>query len=355
MFVPLSKRHFPLLGAVAVAISLVSFPASASKVSGGVSPDLQVCHTAQACLGWSNTTGGTAIHGDSRYGHGIVGTTHANPNGFGPGSSAVYGRDFTPYGFHNVGVTGISSVGTGVYGHSTEGAGVTGNGNPGVFGDGYSIGNGSWPGVIALGGTPESNCDNGYPCPPAMVMATNFVHGSEVNLFEAVDNEGNVIAYLDDSGNLHLTGQIYTSGSCQTGCLPVHERGGKQVTAYAPRATTQSVEDFGQAQLSQGEGYVRINPDFASTMDGSAPYLVFVTPHGDSRGLYVTGETASGFWVRENGGGRSTMSFDYRIVAKPVDANAPRLPRYEWHNLGRTSLGISMTRLRGLEADQAKP
>jgi hypothetical protein len=49
---------------------------------------------------------------------------------------------------------------------------------------------------------------------------------------------------------------------------------------------------------------------------GDASYHVFITPNGDSKGLYVTAKTATGFEVRESGGGTSSLSFDYRIVAK---------------------------------------
>jgi hypothetical protein len=70
---------------------------------------------------------------------------------------------------------------------------------------------------------------------------------------------------------------------------------------------------------------VRIDPAFANTMDKSATYLVFITPKGDNRGLYVTNESATGFEVRESQGGRSTLAFDYRIVAKPFGEHPTRL------------------------------
>ena len=54
--------------------------------------------------------------------------------------------------------------------------------------------------------------------------------------------------------------------------------------------------------------------------------MVFITPAGDSRGLYVANRTLAGFWVRENQGGRSTLFFDYRIVAHPLHAPNTRLP-----------------------------
>jgi hypothetical protein len=52
---------------------------------------------------------------------------------------------------------------------------------------------------------------------------------------------------------------------------------------------------------------------------------VFLTPNGDSEGLYVAGKTATGFEVREQGGGTSNISFDYRIVAKRRGYESVRL------------------------------
>jgi hypothetical protein len=53
---------------------------------------------------------------------------------------------------------------------------------------------------------------------------------------------------------------------------------------------------------------------------------VFITPLGPTRGsLYVAQRTPSGFYVHENGGGLSTVAFDYRIVGKRfVPTNAPQ-------------------------------
>jgi len=44
-------------------------------------------------------------------------------------------------------------------------------------------------------------------------------------------------------------------------------------------------------------------------------YHVFLTPNGDCRGLYVKQKTAASFEVHELGGGTSSVSLDYRIVA----------------------------------------
>jgi hypothetical protein len=76
------------------------------------------------------------------------------------------------------------------------------------------------------------------------------------------------------------------------------------------------MEDFGTGQLEKGVAVVTIDPTFAETVSETADYHVFITPRGDSKGLYVTNATPTSFEVHESGGGASTLSFDYRIVAK---------------------------------------
>jgi hypothetical protein len=86
------------------------------------------------------------------------------------------------------------------------------------------------------------------------------------------------------------------------------------------------MEDFGEAQLVDGQSYVRLDAAFANVIDGHSSYLVFITPEGDSHGLYVTEKSSAGFAVRENEGGHATIAFSYRIVAKPYGDASPRLP-----------------------------
>jgi hypothetical protein len=45
--------------------------------------------------------------------------------------------------------------------------------------------------------------------------------------------------------------------------------------------------------------------------------------------LCVVERDRGGFTVRENLNGRSSVAFDYRIVAQPHGSRAARLPRYE--------------------------
>jgi hypothetical protein len=80
---------------------------------------------------------------------------------------------------------------------------------------------------------------------------------------------------------------------------------------------------------------VPIDPDFAAVIE-TDDYHVFLTPEGESSGLYVTARTSTTFEVREQADGRSTLSFSYRIAARPKDVEHERLaaieipPTREW-------------------------
>jgi hypothetical protein len=52
---------------------------------------------------------------------------------------------------------------------------------------------------------------------------------------------------------------------------------------------------------------------------------VFITPEGDSNGLYVSAKSPAGFAVRESRAGRSTLAFQYRILARPRGDDSKRL------------------------------
>jgi hypothetical protein len=71
-------------------------------------------------------------------------------------------------------------------------------------------------------------------------------------------------------------------------------------------------------------------------MDNRAAYMVFITPEGDSNGLYVVNKTAAGFEVHENRAGRSTLAFSYRIVAKPFGEHPVRLQMITVSKPGRS-------------------
>jgi hypothetical protein len=85
-------------------------------------------------------------------------------------------------------------------------------------------------------------------------------------------------------------------------------------------------EDFGEARLVKGKAEVKIDPDFAKTVNLKTRYHVFVTPHSTKlSGLAVVSRRPGGFRVEDSGGGSGT--FSYRIIAKRADIRVRRLER----------------------------
>lgn len=145
------------------------------------------------------------------------------------------------------------------------------------------------------------------------------------------------------SGDLYVQGAVYQLCSSNSGSFPVnapkghcyasvypatHTKSstGSDVTTYSSQGSVPTIEDFGEGQLVNGQTNVPLERTFASAIDQRRSYLVFVTPEGDCNGLYVTGKSPSGFVVRELRNGRSTLAFQYRIVARPYGNSFARLP-----------------------------
>ena len=333
------------------------------------------------------STSGAGTEGTSSKANGVLGITTFNSTSSSNGQAGVYGNDKSTSGSFDVGVHGNSVAGTGVFGTSIEGNGVNGastnaigvvgssnqaagvqgssvvndgadgitanqstvsltprNGvfgqdastdggrlNTGVFGSsttGIGLkGVSSWVGGDISGGY-DDFIDNKYY--PALSLVGD-------NAFDVLDvcQSGTDPCYsglgrapsvfeVDFGGNVHMAGVLYTAGSCSSGCARTRF-GEKRVRFYTAQQSLPTVDDFGEGQLTAGEAHIAIDPAFANTMDKTARYMVFITPEGENNGLYVTGKTPAGFEVREVHGGRSTLSFAYRIVARPFQAPTARL------------------------------
>jgi hypothetical protein len=92
---------------------------------------------------------------------------------------------------------------------------------------------------------------------------------------------------------------------------------------YATQATGHWLEDFGTAELVDGQATVAIEPVFAQ-MVSLGQYHVFLTPLGDCP-LYVADKAPASFTVRAMGGQRCSIAFDYRLVAKRLGYEDARL------------------------------
>jgi hypothetical protein len=260
------------------------------------------------------------VRGFSTNGDGIQGQSFNN--------SGVVGTSNSPGGGIIAGVLGIATQGNtvGVWGQANGGAGVVGQAmgtaNPGVFG--MNMGGGDGIDAFSNGIALDAFNQSGDAFPAALIIGgTTSSSGTSLETF---DNAASATFWVDNGGNAHVRGLLFTGGSCSVGCSRTAGKSASFVQRYVPEESSPSIEDMGEAQLVHGSAYVRIGADFANVIDRHSSYLVFVTPQGPTRGLYVANKSVGGFEVHEISGGTASIAFDYRIVAKPFGVDAQRLP-----------------------------
>jgi hypothetical protein len=336
---------------IAVAISSLGIVRAEREYVG---PDVKVfnCTSGKACVE-GNAAGKNVegVFGNSTLGTGVQGnSTATNKNsGVAGVNSATTGTGYGVYGrsSNGPGLYGTSAVGNGIEGYSSASisgskgcefngpplcpAGVAGFYSPppsqkqfqggfGVAGRSesyYGVGvlaedlDGG-PAFVALGGGGGTNLDP---------VIAGYAADAYTWLFGVSNSSGNN-CQIDNLANETCTGSITGYGG-----LSVRHRTseGRHVLAYAAESTSRTIEDVGTARMAGGVANVQIEPAFASVTDRTW-YYVFLTPLGDTRGLYVSMKTATAFQVREIEHGRSNVEFDYRIVAHPLGARGDRLP-----------------------------
>jgi hypothetical protein len=179
------------------------------------------------------------------------------------------------------------------------------SGDAGVWGDSGGAAGGS-AGIV---GTADDNSAGDF---------LNNSHSSSTIYLEnsAGGSTGAVIATHTASGDclIGAAGDVACSGKVTS--VVETEGGAHKVSLYAMQSPENWFEDAGSAQLSNGSVRVEVEPAFAQTVNTGVDYHVFLTPNGDCKGLYVSQKTATSFEVHELGGGRSSIAFDYRIMAK---------------------------------------
>ena len=187
----------------------------------------------------------------------------------------------------------------------------------GVWGDGTDNNNVSFS--IGIVGTAETSYGGYFLNNSAnnpTVYATNENAGGS-GLFKTLMATSPQGTCGVGGGSLTCTGQVKS--------LATTASGSHQVETYAMQSPENWMEDFGTGTLSGGTGIVTIDATFAETVSESADYHVFLTPRGDSKGLYVTNLTPTSFEVHESGAGTASIAFDYRIVAKRRGLETQRL------------------------------
>lgn len=284
--------------------------------------------------GDSLSTGGAGVAGfedatsgptNGVYGHSVS-----------PDGSGVQGVNDSSAANFNNGVLGINNATTGnAYGvnGSTQttgfGAGVAGQafataGNAfGVFGQTNSPnGNAIFAHAVAASGFPTAVV--GFLDGSTGGVAGQFVaHTGAGLILQGLSGPNfNQVFSVDANGNLNISGNLVVSG---TKSSTAKLQNGREVAFYAVESPENWFEDFGSAELKSGVGWVPLEAAFSEATNASAAYHVFLTPNGDSNGLYVARKTATGFEVREHGGGGSNVAFDYRIVVRRRGYEAIRM------------------------------
>jgi len=230
-------------------------------------------------------------------------------NGFTPspaeGQSGVFGNAYEVSAtYTTVQTTGPVGLVAGVWGDAGEVNDGTGTYEAGIVGTGDDI-------TAAIF---ENNSPSGHPT----VSAINNFSGGPTGLFKtliAASPEGT--CGFGGAGDLTCTGQVKALASTGDGA--------RKVETYSVQSPENWMEDFGSGAIERGVAVVNIDPAFAETVTGDASYHVFITPNGDAEALYVINKTATSFEVRESKGGTSSLTFDYRIVAKRRGFEAQRL------------------------------
>jgi hypothetical protein len=359
---------------IAIGFSLVLLTGVADATS-------TTCTTSAVCAEYINSSSGVAIHGEANTGIGIRGTSNGSTGFYGASRSGspffpgVEGESLDQSGNDAAGAFGLTAASSGAapaYGVIAYGSafgvlavatgpgngtaqeatsvGVAGNDGGGKAGADTNVGVSGQTihgtAVLALANASAASGKSFFGYEPIGVYADaeqDQTYAAAIGV-EAVSSSTPFFAYNPSTKtDVELASSAYT---IQAGKFTVDNSGDVVATklttntgtyvrttgtsgttrmSYSTRATMPVMEDFGEGQLVAGRGYVKLDSALSDVIDSRNAYQVFLTPEGDSKGLYVTQKSPAGFLVRESGGGRSTLAFSYRILAKPVDDDATRL------------------------------
>jgi hypothetical protein len=312
-----------------------------------------------------NGPNGVVGNGTTRGVTGVGGTIGVEGEATGTNSIGVSGTGSTGVlaTGANIGVKATGGIAVWGEAPSTNSLGVLGSGGTGVFGSSQQTGDNFWGmmgtatnsgkniGVEGFSSSPNgtglyglaisaSHIGGGRGCCPVGVWGdTGSNAGGAAGLVGTADDaraiylennspSGVPTAFMqqDASGELALMAggaggfcTINTNGTlfcphALSVMAPV-DSGKKRVALYAMESPQNWFEDFGSGQLTGGTARIALDATFAEEVNTGVSYHVFLTPHEECEGLYVTNVSASGFEVHELRHGQSNATFDYRIVA----------------------------------------
>jgi hypothetical protein len=272
-----------------------------------------------------------------------------------------------PFAVRATGGQGSDLPGIGVHGVA-DGTGVIGEAETGVFGNSVGSGNGVWGrspqanGVQGVSGSynasgvygennaggwgiagrtfgflnedraavlGESLRDPSTPAGSPNGKAAGVLGFSETGyggIF--ITGQAGSNAPWVNSGGLRVVGEIVKTQGEYSEALPHPD--GSQRLLYAPLSPESWYEDFGRARLVAGRAEVELDADFVAVLGiDDDSYHVFLTPEGDTSGLYVSGRDARAFTVCEQQNGTSNVGFSYRVVTKNKHRQPERLAKLE--------------------------
>lgn len=299
--------------------------------------------------GWlqSNSTSGIGVYGmalaASGYTYGGVFESRSTSG------TGVWGRAEATYGYTTAGQFYNSSTsGTAVFGIAQASSGTTYGGNfRSLSTKGTAVlGLAQASSGYTYGGWFESRSPTGWavagyaPATSGVNYGGSFqsrsTSGRGVAAYATATSGVNYGVYAQTSspsgygvysqGNMRVVGKLTVTG---TKSAVVKLKDGKGVSLYAVESSENWFEDFGSSKLRKGRALVAIESTFAETVNTGMEYHVFLTPNGESRGLYVTNKKGTSFEVREVNGGKSEISFSYRIVAKRKGYEDQRLAKVD--------------------------
>jgi hypothetical protein len=263
-----------------------------------------ICEDLTGVAGRSTSAPG--VFGESTKQAGVMGRSASSVGvfGFGDAPFKVPGPPSGVLGVNDksVGVIGSSAAVIGVLGNTDKGLGVVGTANSGAGVPTDQITD-QGIGVIGL-------ANSGFGVAGMSTSGTGVFGSSKTGL------AGHF------KGPVTIEGNVTIIGGTKSAAVPHPDGSHRQL--YCMESPESWFEDFGEAQLVNGKGEVRLDPDFAALVEVNG-YHVFLTPYGESKGMFVAERHTTGFRVCEQQGGTSTVSFAYRVVAKRKDVVTNRL------------------------------
>jgi hypothetical protein len=305
-------------------------------------------------LGQNDAESGVGVKGLSGRGTAVLGSGESGIWGYGQGGVGVVGSSASNHGVVGTatvntkcGVYGINNFGMGVVGRSDSGIGVVGGSVTGIGVMGGSFAN---HGVVGISsGLKEGSYFAGV-CGAATRSVGVFAQVTDPNASTGIALYAKAPKYAGwFEGDVLITGNVVIEQGLEVQgpkSAVVAFADGSHRLLYAIESPEAWFEDFGEAKLIKGTAHVPLDPNFARTVDASR-YHVFLTPYGDSNGLYVARRTRVGFDVAERDSGKSNITFSWRVVAQPKAAKRSRF--------AKTAMPQSVERMRAAAAKRKWP